>query len=49
MMYHAAADRYEKMPVRHAGKTGLMLPVISLALWQLGSIWPATLGDFGCV
>ena len=34
MMYHAAADRYEKMPVRHAGKTGLMLPVISLGLWQ---------------
>lgn len=34
MMYHAAADRYETMPVRHAGKTGLMLPVISLGLWQ---------------
>ena len=34
MMYHAAADRYEKMQVRHAGKTGLMLPVISLGLWQ---------------
>ena len=30
MMYHAAADRYEKMPVRHAGKTGLMWPVMSL-------------------
>ncbi|KRK12814.1 aldo keto reductase [Lacticaseibacillus zeae DSM 20178 = KCTC 3804] len=33
-MYHAATDRYAKMPVRHAGKTGLMLPAISLGLWQ---------------
>lgn len=33
-MYYAATDRYDKMPVRHAGKTGLMLPAISLGLWQ---------------
>lgn len=33
-MYQAASDRYEQVPVRHAGNSGLMLPVISLGLWQ---------------
>lgn len=33
-MYQAAADRYNQVPVRHAGNSGLMLPVISLGLWQ---------------
>lgn len=33
-MYQAANDRYQKKQVRHAGKTGLMLPPISLGLWR---------------
>ncbi|KRM71327.1 aldo/keto reductase [Lacticaseibacillus brantae] len=33
-MYQAAADRYNQVPVRHAGNSGLMLPVVSLGLWQ---------------
>jgi len=33
-MYQAAADRYNQVPVRHAGKSGLMLPAVSLGLWQ---------------
>ncbi|MFD1441162.1 aldo/keto reductase [Lacticaseibacillus hegangensis] len=33
-MYHADENRYANVPVRHAGKSGLMLPAISLGLWQ---------------
>ncbi|MQS52507.1 aldo/keto reductase [Companilactobacillus mishanensis] len=33
-MYTASNSRYENNSVRHAGKTGLMLPPISLGLWQ---------------
>lgn len=33
-MYLAADDRYEKLPYRQVGKTGLRLPVISLGLWH---------------
>lgn len=33
-MYHAKEDRYDHAPVRHAGKSGLVLPAISLGLWQ---------------
>lgn len=33
-MYTAAKDRYSRGIVRHAGKTGLMLPPISLGLWK---------------
>ncbi len=33
-MYQAKADRYAHVPVRHAGKSGLVLPAISLGLWQ---------------
>ncbi|GEO78020.1 aldo keto reductase [Companilactobacillus mindensis DSM 14500] len=33
-MYTAAKDRYSRGTVRHAGKTGLMLPPISLGLWK---------------
>ncbi|WP_179394089.1 aldo/keto reductase [Lacticaseibacillus absianus] len=33
-MYDAKTDRYDHVPVRHAGTSGLMLPVISLGLWQ---------------
>lgn len=29
-----AADRYEKMKYRHCGKSGLVLPEISLGFWQ---------------
>lgn len=33
-MYIAAEDRYEKMSYRRCGKSGLLLPEISLGLWQ---------------
>jgi L-glyceraldehyde 3-phosphate reductase len=29
-----AADRYERMPYRRTGRSGLLLPAISLGLWQ---------------
>jgi len=32
--YLAAADRYEAMPFRRVGASGLRLPAISLGLWQ---------------
>ena len=32
--YQAAEDRYERMPYRRVGRSGLMLPAISLGLWQ---------------
>jgi L-glyceraldehyde 3-phosphate reductase len=35
MSYQAAADRYdEKMPYRRSGRSGLLLPEVSLGLWQ---------------
>jgi L-glyceraldehyde 3-phosphate reductase len=34
MTYAAAADRYDAMPYRRAGRSGLSLPVLSLGLWQ---------------
>jgi L-glyceraldehyde 3-phosphate reductase len=34
MTYFAAEDRYERMPYRRCGANGLMLPAISLGLWQ---------------
>ncbi|HTN60961.1 MAG TPA: aldo/keto reductase [Devosia sp.] len=34
MTYRAASARYETMLYRHAGRSGLKLPVISLGLWQ---------------
>jgi L-glyceraldehyde 3-phosphate reductase len=34
MPYVAAADRYESMPYRRSGRSGLKLPAISLGLWQ---------------
>src|SRR3954468_5397446 len=34
-MPHAAAeDRYESMPYRRSGRSGLQLPAVSLGLWQ---------------
>ena len=32
--YVAAADRYERIPYRRCGRSGLKLPAISLGLWQ---------------
>ncbi|MEP1551935.1 MAG: aldo/keto reductase [Paraglaciecola sp.] len=32
--YSAAANRYENMPYRRCGKSGLRLPALSLGLWQ---------------
>ncbi len=34
MTYVAAPDRYERIPYRRSGRSGLKLPVISLGLWQ---------------
>jgi len=33
-MYLAAPDRYDQMPYRRCGRSGLTLPAISLGLWQ---------------
>ncbi|HEY2676552.1 MAG TPA: L-glyceraldehyde 3-phosphate reductase [Steroidobacteraceae bacterium] len=33
-MYTAAADRYEQIPYARCGRSGLLLPRISLGLWQ---------------
>lgn len=33
-MYNADEKRYEKMPYRRCGKSGLKLPAVSLGLWQ---------------
>ena len=32
--YQASPTRYDKMPFRRAGRSGLLLPSISLGLWQ---------------
>jgi L-glyceraldehyde 3-phosphate reductase len=32
--YHAAPSRYDSMPYRRCGRSGLKLPAISLGLWQ---------------
>jgi len=34
MSYLAAADRYDAMPYRRVGRSGLHLPAVSLGLWQ---------------
>jgi L-glyceraldehyde 3-phosphate reductase len=34
MTYVAADDRYSKLPYRRSGRSGIMLPEISLGLWQ---------------
>jgi L-glyceraldehyde 3-phosphate reductase len=34
MSYQAAAGRYERMPFRRCGSSGLQLPLVSLGLWQ---------------
>src|SRR6202161_3556828 len=42
MSYDAALDRYdEKMPYRRSGRSGLLLPEVSLGLWQnFGDVSP---------
>ena len=32
--YKAKEDRYDKMQYRRCGKSGILLPLISLGLWQ---------------
>src|SRR4051794_29260962 len=34
MSYSAADDRYDSMPFRYTGRSGLKLPMLSLGLWQ---------------
>jgi L-glyceraldehyde 3-phosphate reductase len=34
MTYVAAGDRYSRLPYRRCGRSGLMLPEVSLGLWQ---------------
>ena len=34
MPYQAAADRYNQIPYRRCGRSGLMLPALSLGLWH---------------
>jgi L-glyceraldehyde 3-phosphate reductase len=34
MTYAAAQDRYDRMPYRRCGRSGLLLPAISLGLWH---------------
>ena len=34
MTYVAAPDRYEQMPYRRCGRSGIKLPAVSLGLWQ---------------
>lgn len=41
MDYKPSPDRYEQMPYRHCGKSGLLLPAVSLGLWHnFGNITP---------
>src|SRR3954468_11111510 len=34
MAYEPATDRYDAMPYRRTGRSGLLLPAVSLGLWQ---------------
>lgn len=41
MSYQPASDRYEKLPYRRCGRSGLKLPALSLGLWHnFGNITP---------
>lgn len=41
MDYRPAFDRYEQIPYRRCGKSGIMLPAVSLGLWHnFGNITP---------
>ena len=37
--YQPAAGRYERMPYKYCGKSGLQLPLISLGLWHTSVVW----------
>ena len=49
--YLADADRYDgRMPYRRTGRSGLLLPAISLGLWHnFGDDVPSTAGRAGCL
>ena len=34
MTYIAAENRYDSIPYRHVGRSGLVLPALSLGLWH---------------
>lgn len=34
MTYSAASTRYDELPIRRVGRTGLQLPIVSLGLWR---------------
>lgn len=34
MTYSAASTRYNELPIRRVGRTGLQLPIVSLGLWR---------------
>jgi L-glyceraldehyde 3-phosphate reductase len=34
MTYTAAPDRYERIPYRRCGRSGIQLPEVSLGLWH---------------
>ena len=34
MTFHAASDRYDQIPYRRCGRSGLKLPAVSLGLWH---------------
>ena len=41
MTYVAAGDRYNRLPYRRCGRSGIMLPEVSLGLWQnFGDVKP---------
>ena len=49
MSYRPAEDRYERMAYRRCGRSGLMLPAVSLGLWHnFGQDTPAATGRAIC-
>src|SRR3954462_12008538 len=41
MAYEPATDRYDSLPYRRTGRSGLLLPAVSLGLWQnFGDVTP---------
>ena len=39
VMYHASPERYDTMPYKRCGNSGLLLPAISLGFWHnFGSV-----------
>ena len=37
--YQPVADRYERMPYKYCGKSGLQLPLISLDCGIISAVW----------